>query len=86
MRVEVKTSSSESLLEIEPSVSKQEVHQENFETIKQEYVQEKPISSAGGLFASPGVRRLARELKIDLSIIKVREERVELPNRTYILI
>ena len=70
MRVEVKTSSSEPSLEIEPSVSKQEVHQENFETIKQEHVQEKPISSAGGLFASPGVRRLARELEIDLSVIK----------------
>ena len=53
MRVEVKTSSSEPSLEIEQSVAKQEVHQENFETVKQEHVQEKPISSAGGLFASP---------------------------------
>ena len=70
MKVEVKTSSSEPSLEIEPSVSKQEVHQENLETIKQEHVQEKPISSVGGLFASPGVRRLARELEIDLSVIK----------------
>ena len=70
MRVEVKTSSSEPSLEIEPSVSKQEVNQENFETIKREHVQEKPISSVGGLFASPGVRRLARELEIDLSVIK----------------
>ena len=70
MRVEVKTFSSEPSLEMEPSVSEQEVHQENFETIEQKHVQEKPISSFGGLFASPGVRRLARELEIDLSVIK----------------
>ena len=57
-------------MKIEQSVATQEVHQENFETVKQEHVQEKPISSAGGLFASPGVRRLARELEIDLSVIK----------------
>ena len=32
--------------------------------------QDKPISSPSGSFASPGVRRLSRELEIDLSLIK----------------
>ena len=70
MKVGVKTFSSETSLEEESGVAKQEVHQENFETTKQEPVQEKPRSSVGGLFASPGVRRLARELEIELSVIK----------------
>ena len=70
MKVGVKTLSSETSLEEESGVGKQEVPQENFETTKQELVQEKPLSSVGGLFASPGVRRLARELEIDLSVIK----------------
>ncbi len=70
MKVEVKTSPSESSFEEELDVAKQKVHQENFETTKQELVQEKSISSSSGFFASPGVRRLARELKIDLSVVK----------------
>ena len=70
MKVEVKTSPSEPSLAKELGVPKQEVHQENFETTKQEPVQEKPTSSSGGFFASPGVRRLARELEIDLSVLK----------------
>ena len=70
MKVEVKTSPSEPSLAKELGVLKQEVHQENFETTKQEPVQEKPTSSSGGFFASPGVRRLARELEIDLSVLK----------------
>ena len=70
MRVEVKTSPKESSLEEKPGLGKQEAIQSKQEVVKKETSQEKPSSSSGGLFASPGVRRLARELEIDLSVIK----------------
>ena len=70
MRVEVKTSPNEPSLEEKPSLVKEEVFQDRQFVAKKETYQEKPPSSSGGLFASPGVRRLARELEIDLSVIK----------------
>ncbi|MFL3007424.1 MAG: 2-oxo acid dehydrogenase subunit E2 [Candidatus Neomarinimicrobiota bacterium] len=70
MRVEVKTSPNESSLEEKPSLVKEEVFQDRQSVAKKETYQEKPPSSSGGLFASPGVRRLARELEIDLSVIR----------------
>ena len=70
MRVEVKPSSKESSLEEKPGPDKQEAVQDKQEVVKKEISQEKPTSSSSGLFASPGVRRLARELEIDLSVIK----------------
>ena len=70
MKVEVKTASNELSLEEKPNLVKQEVFQEKQSVAKKETYQEKPPSSSGGLFASPGVRRLARELEIDLSVIK----------------
>ena len=70
MRVEVKISPKESSLEEKPSLDKQEANQDKQEVAKKETSQENPSFSSGGLFASPGVRRLSRELEIDLSVIK----------------
>ena len=70
MRVEIKTSLDESLPLEKTNVVKQEVVQEKDDVNKQETPQEKPFSPTGGFFASPGVRRLARELEIDLPVIK----------------
>ena len=66
MRVEVKISPKESSLEEKPSLD----NQDKQEVAKKETSQENPSFSSGGLFASPGVRRLSRELEIDLSVIK----------------
>ena len=70
MRVEVKTSPNEPSLEEKLSPVKEEVFQDTHSVAKKETYQEKPPFSSVGLFASPGVRRLARELEIDLSVIK----------------
>ena len=69
MKLETTTSNSKPNLEQSQSKIRQESVEEKVTADRNMTFQEESLPLSSGLFASPGVRRLARELEINLSVI-----------------